>query len=68
MVEIEDGIEIPEPKGGVKRYPFDELEIGQSFVLESKGNSSVQAARKKYPDRKFTVRVTTEGVRVWRIA
>ena len=68
MVEIEDGIEIPASKGGAKKYPFDELGVGQSFVISAKGGSTVQTARKKWPNRGFITRTVPEGIRVWRIA
>lgn len=74
-----------EKRAGRKaRYPFAELEIGQSFFvpnacLSKKARKtddmivfSAVPARKRHPDRKFVCRATVEndvhGVRVWRVA
>jgi hypothetical protein len=70
-------------KGRKARYPFDALEVGQSFFvpnacLSKKARKEGQIvfsavpARKRFPDRKFVCRAVEEqgvlGVRVWRTA
>lgn len=72
---IEDGVEIP-PIGQAQRrpfsskYPFAELEVGQSFLVPGPGRSvqslSVRAGHKL--GRKFVTRQTNHGLRVWRTA
>ena len=69
-------------KGRKARYPFDALEVGQSFFVmnaclskqsrkEGQIVFSAVPARKRFPDRKFVCRAVEEhgvsGVRVWRV-
>lgn len=69
MVEIEDDIPMPIAQGRVRKYPFDELKTGQSFIISAKSYALVSVARKKFPDRKFETRKVENGVvRVWRTA
>ena len=80
MLKIEKGLPIP-PK--FKRtsvtdgYPFDGMEIGDSFLVESPvKNQKKTAARVAFAmqrsaratGRKFTLRKVDNGVRCWRIA
>jgi len=76
--EIEDGIEIPDRDTIQSSYPFDKLEVGQSFFVPGKTAQQMSAAkahwRKKFPDRQWVNKKSTkeingevvEGVRVWR--
>ena len=85
MFMIETGIEMP-PRvytgagGAAKKYPFPEMEVGDSFYFPAKGNSKVAKRRavgrmtasaagwsKKLPGRKWSVRTVEGGVRVWRV-
>lgn len=56
------------------RYPFDKMEVGDSFFFEGHpitGSANVRAAAQiwgKRRGRKFTVRAVPDGYRVWRIA
>lgn len=65
--KIESGI--PIPAHGKSKYPWLDLEIGQSFEVpgakHSTLGSSASLAGKRY-GRKFTARATGSGVRVWR--
>jgi hypothetical protein len=66
MIKIEKNIPIPDKLA----YPFDALEIGDSFEVQ--GKTTKQFAGKVYISgkklgKKFTMRATTAGVRVWRI-
>ena len=72
MFEIETGI--PKPKcntGPEQKYPFDKLEVGQSFFVPDI-RASQFAGRKSYWEkatgRKFSTRSVDGGVRVWRDA
>jgi hypothetical protein len=76
-VEIETGIPIPPRRynRSVKKvvswyqYPWRTLEIGQSFVHPSSADSVRALASRMGKDlkRKFTVRETVRGCRVWRV-
>ncbi len=73
--KIETGIEIPGRKGGRSgsKYPFAQMDIGQSFLVGSDVKvstvrSAIGAFTKTHPDFKFAVRDTEDGVRVWRVA
>jgi len=80
LVKIEDGIPMPEkfPKGGRrKKYPWDEIEVGQSFVIpvaNIKNAKSFRNARAQVYQaqlihkRIFTTKQTTKGLRVWRVS
>ena len=73
--KIEKNIPIPGKGAG---YPFDEMEVGDSFLdKKSKGTSNVHGSIKCWrtsrkntekADWKFITRKVPEGVRVWRIA
>lgn len=70
MYEIEDNVPLPNHLGGTA-YPFDRLEIGQSFFVPNKKLSSFTALTQYYKTklrRKFTCRTMDGGVRVWRVA
>jgi hypothetical protein len=72
--------DVPLPKrtapGGRRgsKYPFAQMEVGQSFRVSDDTKaatirSAVGAFSKRYSDAgKFAVRVTDEGIRVWRTA
>ena len=78
---IESGIEIPNSRGNTKggqRYPFERMEVGDSFLIKPNGTPKRQlqvrvcAAWTRHASRKngkrFTSRSVEGGVRVWRIA
>ena len=69
MYEIENNVEIPEPKRyRNSKYPFDQMEIGQSFKVEGKNPSSaVSQQNKRNPEKRFIVRREGCGFRVWRV-
>ena len=76
MKQIEKGIPIQKNRPGPKRkYPFLEMEIGESFVSDTSGiNASVVAGHgtERYSPRRFTGRKIADGpdagkYRVWRI-
>lgn len=72
--EIEKNIPVPEKEG--PKYPFKQMEVGDSFFVECQGfdayrkiaNAANSFQRRCDMPIKFTVRMLTEGVRVWRIA
>lgn len=85
MLEIEKGVPIPEwpPRVvedfvcGSEKYPFRDLEIGDSFYVPIRYGENVQqtakriaprVCRESYGERKFITRKCLDGVRVWRVA
>ena len=73
MIKIERGIALPDAhmnKGGRPRiYPFIDMEIGDSFLLQNDNLRFVAyRASKQYAPRKWISRKTREGVRIWRVA
>ncbi len=73
MYEIEKNIPVP---GDVKidkrkKYPFDQMNVGDSFFAKNKtarslSNSSQWHAKKT--GKKFTCTTEADGARCWRVA
>lgn len=77
---LESGIPLPKtnrPGRTGSKYPFAQMEVGESFLVgnNSKGEpltqgtirSALGAFSKRNPDSgKFSVRMTDQGLRVWR--
>jgi hypothetical protein len=64
---------VPAPAGpaqGNRRYPFDDMEVGDSFTLPQDRKRSMQSSvalfRRKFPARRFTWRTEGDRLRVWR--
>lgn len=75
MEKINIDKNIPTPQKGIRdgkpKYPFRELEVGDSFYVDKPANKfsgSVTWARMKFPDRKFITRSEGNGTRVFRVA
>lgn len=81
MIKIDKDVPVPGKNSFRKSiYPFDIMEIGDSFLVELKDGevlrrvisrvSSVAglAAKRSGGGVKFTARQTADGIRVWRIA
>jgi hypothetical protein len=66
ITKIDTGVPLP---GSVK-YPFDKLDVGDSFVVGISKRSSVSSAATNYGKRtgtKFVVRkIEDDKLRVWR--
>lgn len=69
---IESESELPTARNGRARYPFAQMEPGQSFVAPPSENKGVRSAAHSYGKRHgqtFTCRRQDDGaVRVWRTA
>lgn len=68
MVEIEKGVEMPERR---VKYPWREMEIGDSFVHEGKYAvaRSMASTTGRNLGKKFSVRKMPDGkARIWRVA
>ena len=70
--KIESGIPIPGGRRQAhnKKYPWNELDVGQSFFVPgvAANNFASQASRAgKTYGRRFVVRSMDGGIRVWRV-
>jgi hypothetical protein len=63
--KIEKGVPIPQPS--MKRWPFDKMEIGDSFFSADKKVQSAAHSWAGINQAKMTVRKVEGGFRVWRI-
>jgi hypothetical protein len=73
LVEAEPGVEMVSLGGKRTKYPWDTMEVGESFLSASQmpGNNTSMAiaASKKYHPKKFVGGVCKAGKRrVWRTA
>lgn len=71
-IQIERGIPLPtDARGGVAKYPFREMQIGESCFIPGRNREGVSGAlnyaRLKTGFR-FVSRCQAGGVRVWRAA
>lgn len=73
---IEKGIAIPNKRTRRSKYPFDEMELGDSFFVPAKktqkivvlrSNLLTLAKRADGSEKKFTTAIQIDGVRIWRI-
>lgn len=77
---IEKNIPIPPSNHTRSKYPFADMEVGDSFLVEwdkirnkdrfqsyLAGSSYMWRKRHDRNDWKFTTRATESGVRVWRV-
>lgn len=66
--EIEKNIPIPDRQIGLCKYPFNKMDIGDSFVLPTKLRSSTSHRGRILGFKFLTRKIDDENVRVWRIA
>ena len=72
-IKIENGIPMPELKhrGKKCKYPYAQMEVGQSFVSDSMPTTMISAcsswAKRNNPKWKFRVVSENGGSRIWRI-
>lgn len=66
--KIEKGVPIP---GGRHKYPFAQMEIGDSFEVTGEDMRKIYSAASNSGGRhgrSYRTRVTENGIRVWRTA
>jgi len=66
--KIEKGVVVP--KGDKTGYPFDKMELQDSFLVPDGKRSRISSLASYYGNRyhkRFLVRTVEGGVRVWRI-
>ncbi len=69
-IKIEDGVPLPTRTHKGAKYPWNDLEVGQSFAVidPPKWFHTTVSAEGRKRGKKFTVRQIDGGARVWRIA
>jgi hypothetical protein len=70
--EIEKNIAIPEIDktrvGRKTKYPFREMEIGDSFVARKNAISAAQTHSARHKEKFSIRRIDDDNIRIWRIA
>lgn len=65
-ITIEKDVPIPSRPSG--SYPFDQLDVGDSFSVPVRSRNSVSTYLKKFGKKRFITRTQSDDtVRVWRI-
>ena len=72
--EIEKNVPI-EGKKRLSKYPFDKMEVGDSFLVPKEDYNNIHSMRaalfytikKVDPNMKISTRTVEGGIRVWRI-
>jgi len=72
-MKIEKGIKIPVTYDQYSKYPFRDMEVGDSFKLDKDTNlPAIRASATHYGKRnggkKFSIRKFENGYRCWRVA
>jgi len=64
-------VPVPAPNDYLRRYPFEQLQPGESFTVPVERAQSARVAlqrfKAKYPKRRFTSRIEGERARIWRV-
>lgn len=69
-IEVEKGIPAPVWTSTSRKYPFPDMEVGDSFLCNGSNPTGVRSASWQYGKhhkKKFTVRKTAAGYRCWRL-
>lgn len=73
MYKIDKNVPLPKSKSGPERkYPFAEMEIGDSFLVEAKNRHLAQRSsymyNKNHQPKRIMCRTQPDGsLRVWRV-
>ena len=67
-MQIEKNVEKTEPRGGKLKYPWDQMEVGDSILITENIHAARCAAVNygRYHGKKFSTRKTGGGLRIWR--
>lgn len=71
MYSIETSIPFPASPGWKAKYPWRELDVGQSFFVSDVKFRTMQAGASlagRRLNKQFRARIVDGGVRIWRIA
>ena len=66
--KIEKNIPLFPPRASRRKYPFHEMEIGDSVFLADRKPSNLGGSTACLAPKKFAFRNVEGGVRVWRVA
>jgi hypothetical protein len=70
MIKIDKGI--PMPGHHSEKYPWKDMEVGDSFLVEGMMKATQMSGPKAYAAKKYghtyATRLEEKGLRVWRIA
>jgi len=72
-IKIERGIPMPAKRNGLPKYPWRELEVGDSFFFATDSTPEIANLRalastsSRRMDRKFMARKVDGGIRIWRV-
>ncbi len=67
-ITVEKDIPMP-PKsmsGRASKYPWDDMEVGDSFLVAESNSAPVPPSRLTEQGKKFSSRAVKKGFRVWR--
>jgi len=69
-IRVEKGV--PMPSANVAKYPWRQMEIGDSFLFPEDvsgdtASNNAAAASKRLAPKRFSVRKTQDGYRCWRV-
>lgn len=70
-MKIEKGIPVPKVGDAMRKFPFDQMEVGDSFLINGAEPGKVSGAAYHYGrthQKKFSIQKTEDGHRCWRIA
>ncbi len=75
MKQIDKNIPVPEFRKGNTKFPFDKMEVGDSFLYHTETTqrrinncNTLTCNYGKLHNKKFNYAKTDEGIRVWRTA
>lgn len=70
-IKIDKGIPLPQRKPHKTKYPWETMDVGDSFLcpgITSAAYPLATSAGARYAPKKFQASETTEGWRIWRTA
>lgn len=68
-IKVENNVPVPAFIEGARKFPFNTMAVGDSFLINGYDPTVVRTAAAAYGKahkQKFTVRKTPEGHRCWR--
>lgn len=68
MIAIDKNIKMPTSGDGRRKYPWSDMEIGDSFVFTGvHGYETARTASKRFAPKKFSARTEGDHFRIWRV-
>jgi hypothetical protein len=68
-IKVDKGVPLPSNITGVGKYPWEDMEVGDSFLFPPDVKSSAAYSVSRHQKRKgrdYVVRATPQGLRCWR--